>query len=125
MDLGRLNINLYRCISDKIDTDHVIITDEQLDHIAGNHPEAYDETLIELKSTLQDPDYIFEDRSHRETGLVVRAIPSTDNHLFIVLRVCTNSDHGRLSNSVISGWKISRKRLENYLRNKQILYRRL
>ena len=124
MELGTLDKNLYSCITNDIDTDRVIITDKQLDHIADNHPEAYDQILVELKETLKDPDYIFKDSVHDNTGLVVRKVESDEESLFIVLRICTDSEGGRLANSVISGWKISSKRLNNYIRNKQVLYKK-
>jgi hypothetical protein len=124
MELGSLDINIYKCISPDIETDRVIITDTQLDHISEHHPEAYDEALIELKSTLASPDFIFKDDKHKDTGLVVKAIYTGETYLYIVLKVCTNSEGGKLANSVISGWKISKSRLNNYLRNKTILYKK-
>lgn len=39
--------------------------------MAEHHPEAYTEALIELKSTIRKPDYIFRDDKHENTGLVV------------------------------------------------------
>ena len=80
IELGSLDINIYNCISPQINTDRVIITNKQLEHILDHHPEAYHEALIELKSTL--------------------------------------------ANSIISGWKISEKRLKNYLKHKTILYKK-
>jgi hypothetical protein len=124
IELGSLDINLYNCITPQIDTDRVVITDKQLNHIADHHPEAYDEALIELKSTLASPDYIFKDDKHKDTGLIVKAIQTGDTYLYIVLKVCTNSAGGKLANSVISGWKISENRLNNYLRNKMLLYKK-
>ena len=124
MLIGKIDKTIYSCISSDIATDKVIITQEQLEHIADRHPEAYTETLIELRTTLEDPDYIIKDASHRDTGLVIREISLSEHHSLIVLRVCTNTYNGRLSNSVISAWKISKKRLGNYLRNKEILYRK-
>jgi hypothetical protein len=124
MELGFLNINIYNCISNQLDTDRVVITDKQLDHIAEHHPEAYDETLIELKSTLVSPDYIFKDDKHKDTGLVVKEISTGNIYLYIVLKICTNSNGGKMANSVISGWKISIKRLHNYLKNKTLLYKK-
>ena len=59
-----------------------------------------------------------------DTGLVIKAIPPFSNHLFVVLRICTNSENGQFSNSIISGWKISKKRLQNYLKHKEVLYRK-
>jgi hypothetical protein len=124
IELGSLDITIYKCITPQIDTDRVVITDNQLDHIADHHPESYDESLIELKNTLACPDYIFKDDKHNDTGLVVKSICTGDTYFYIVLKVCTNSNGGKLANSVISGWKISQKRLDNYLRHKSLLYKR-
>lgn len=124
-ELCKLNIELYSCISKDIDTDRVILTDKQLLHIAEKHPEAYNDVLIELNNTIQNPDYIINDEKNDNTGLVIRALPNTEpqKHSFIVLRICTDSQDGLMANSVISGWKISEKRLRSYLRNKTVLYR--
>jgi hypothetical protein len=59
--------------------------------------------------TNQNPDYIIDDDTHENTGLIVRKIyiKETDEHTFIVLRICTDSQNGQLANSIISGWKTS------------------
>lgn len=124
LDLGVLDIEIYKCITEKIDTNRVIISKAQLLHMAEHHPESYTETLIELKSTISRPDYIFRDDKHENTGLVVKHLPAGGDSLYIVLRICTDSEGGMLANSVISGWKISEKRLENYIRNRTVLYRK-
>ena len=42
-----------------------------------------------------------------------------EGFLQIVLRLCTSGDEHGYKNSVISCWKISERRLQNYLRNKR------
>ena len=126
-ELCSLDMKLYQCITNDIDTNRVVLTDKQILHIADHHSEAYNDVLIELKETIISPDYIIKDEKHADTGLVIREIPSdlsSKQHTFIVLRICTNSNNGKLANSVISGWKISESRLQSYLRNKPVLYKR-
>ena len=126
-DLCSLDKRLYQCISDNIDTDQVVLTDKQILHIADKHPDAYNDVLMELNATIACPDYIIKDEKHNHTDLVVRKISSEkepNEHTFIVLRICTDSHHGKFANSVISGWKISDKRLQSYLRNKVVLYKK-
>ena len=118
------DIEIYKCITEQIDTDRVIVSETQLLHMAEHHPEAYTQALIELKSTIRKPDYIFRDDKHENTGLVVKHLSAGEEKLYIVLRICTDSQGGTLANSVISGWKISAKRFENYVRNKTVLYKR-
>lgn len=124
IDLGTLDVCIYRCITGKIDTDKVIVSEKQLQHMAEHHPDSYAETLIQMQTTIQDPDYIFLDERKEDTGLVARRINENGESLYIVLKICTDSKNGTLANSVISGWKISSERLENYIRRKRILYKK-
>lgn len=121
--IGKIDKSIYRCITANIITDEVVITDNQVKHIFERHPEDY-ETLIEnLKVALNNPDYIIKDK-HQNTGLVVKQLNTKTGYIQIVLRICTVEDESGYKNSVISCWKISKKRLENYLRNKEILYKK-
>lgn len=125
-ELCKLDREIYKCISKEIDSDIVVLTSKSDIHIVEHHPEAYKDVLIELKETIIHPDYIFKDDKHADTGLVVREILGSSEkkeHTFIVLKICTDSEGGKLANSIISGWKISEKRLQSYIRNKEILYR--
>lgn len=126
-ELCKLDYDIYSCITEKIATDRVVLTSKSVIHIADHHPDAYNEVLIELKDTIINPDYIISDNNHDYTGLVIKKIESEEEgnlNTFIVLKVCTDSKNGELANSIISGWKISDKRLQSYLRNKQILYKK-
>ncbi len=126
-DLCCLDIELYKCISKDIDTEKVVLTDKAIVHIAEHHPDAYLEVLPRLKETIQKPEYIIKDKKHENTGLVVKKLSEnedSDEHAFVVLKVCVDSHRGQLANSVISGWIISGKRLDSYLRNSQILYKK-
>ncbi len=125
-ELCSLDLNLYSCISPDIATERVVLTNKSVIHIADHHPDAYNEILGELKDTIVSPDYIIKDDRHPDTGLIVKELPTigtNKRHSFIVLKVCTNTKNGELANSIISGWKISEKRLHSYLRNKHILYK--
>ena len=124
MELGTIDLKIYRCISNNIDTNRVIITNEQLKHILLQHPESFIKTFLALKEALVNPDYILKDNKKENTGLVIKRIDNSDSHVFIVLRICTNSKKGIVANSVISGWIISQRRLNNYLRKRIILYKK-
>ena len=121
--VGKLDREIYSSISDNIVTDDVIITDNQLEHIMERHPDAYQKVVYSLRDTLEDPDYIIEDK-HQSTGLVIKKIKDHRDHTQMVLRICTSDDKPGYKNSIISCWEISEKRLENYLRNKRLLYKK-
>ena len=127
-EICNFDINLYKCISEQIDTSRVVLTDKSMIHIESNHPEAYEDIMNLLEETILCPDYIIRDEKHEETGLVIKRIStdnnSSDNSIIVVLKVCTDSCDGLYANSVLSAWKISIKRLQNYLRNKEVLYSR-
>ena len=40
--IGKIDIKIFRCIADNIQTDEVIITDERIAHIKEKHPNDYE-----------------------------------------------------------------------------------
>ena len=121
--IGRIDREIIRCIAEDIVTEEVVMTDNQLQHILQRHPEVFPVVMDVVRDTLRDPDYIIEDK-HPYTGLVVRRLETGSESLQVVLRICTSEDQPGYKNSVISCWEISERRLQNYLRNKKILYNR-
>ena len=121
--LGTLDWDIYNCISSNHIADEVIITEEQMAHIRERHPEAYIDTLHYVREILKDPDYIFRDR-RPNTGLVVKKIFNEEECSLLVLKIITSEDDINYKNSVITSWKITEKRLNNYLRNKEIIYKK-
>lgn len=122
--VGKINKEIYKCITKDIVTDEVIITDNQIRHIQDRHPDSFETTMCNLESALHAPDYIIEDK-HKNTGLIIKQIGTSQDHTQVVLRICTSQDEDGYKNSIISSWEISDKRLQNYLRNKRILYKRV
>ena len=121
--VGRINRDIYKCITEDIVTDEVIITENQMQHILDRHPDAYTEIIDYLSDIIRDPDFIIEDK-HDNTGLVIKRVKLEKEYAQMVLRICTSDDNPNYKNSVISCWEISEKRLQNYLRNKRILYKK-
>ena len=121
--IGKIDKDIYKCITSDIITDEVIITDNQIQHILERHPDAYEKVADFLRGALENPDYIIEDK-HKNTGLVIKRIKTESEFLQVVLRICTSVDTDGYKNSIIFCWKISEKRLQNYLRNKHVLYKK-
>ncbi len=44
--VGRIDREIYKCITEDIRTDEVIITDEQIQHIEERHPGNYKNSII-------------------------------------------------------------------------------
>lgn len=69
--VGRLNREIFKSVTDDIQTDEVIITNERIDHIKKNHPNNFEEIQPFLKIALTDPDYILADDESDKTGLIL------------------------------------------------------
>ena len=71
-------------------------------------------------------DTILQAKAHeaRNTALVLKSFEASDRHCKIVIRLQTSADPQQFKNAVISLWKISRARRDQYLRNKKVLYKR-
>lgn len=122
--VGRIDIEKYRCITDDITTDEVIITPERIQHIEERHPGAYDKIKDYLQQALDDPDYILEDEKNPNTGIILKLVDENGMRFQMVLRVHTSTDPDGFKNSIISGWDISESRWKNYVNNKKVLYKK-
>lgn len=116
-----LDVEKYRCITADIPTCEVIITDERIQHIKQHHPGHFEAIGPFLKAAVESPDYILEDAP--KTGLILKRIDGNGLRMQMVLRIHTSADSPNFKNSIISAWKISESRWNNYLRNKKILYK--
>lgn len=121
--LGRIDTPKYRCITDSIITDEVVITEEQIRHIKARHPGHYEKISPFLQTALDAPDYILEDKNPN-TALILKKVETDGLRLLVVLRLHTPTDAEGRKNSIISAREIGENRWNNYLRNKNVLYRR-
>lgn len=120
--IGKLNIQIFSCITRHPITDDVIITEERIDHIETRHPGDFECIFPNLQDALQTPDYILDDKGKQDTGLVLKKVDDVSLRFQIVIRVVTSKDNPNYKNSIISAWKISESRWKNYIKNKKILY---
>lgn len=124
-DIGNINKDIIGEYGDKIITDKVIITYERIEHIKEHHPDLKDKEIQFIKKVLNDPDIIFEDRKNKDTILMVKNILDNDKNYRMVLKLSTNINLKDKSNSIISFWNISNKKLRQYERNEKIIYKKL
>ncbi|MDE7230800.1 MAG: hypothetical protein K2N56_10010 [Oscillospiraceae bacterium] len=122
--VGKINREIFKVVTDDIQTDDVIITNVQIEHIDKRHPGNFEEIRPFLKEALSAPDYILQDGNNGNTGLVLKNIKTEGLNFQIVLRLRTSSDPEDYKNSIISAWKISDSRWKNYINNKKVLYKR-
>ena len=121
--VGKIDKEIYRCITDDIVTEEVIITDNQIKHIRERHPNDYERFAEYFPEIIADPDYIIE-ANRPNTAFILKQIQHDGIMFQLILRLQTSLDSVEYKNSIITFFKIETKKWEKYLRNKKILYRK-
>lgn len=119
--VGKIDIEKYKCVSEDIQTDEVIITEKQIEHIKERHPNDYERYFGYVNEIIQDPDYILE-ANRPNTAFVLKHIVDNGKNYQLILRLKTSNDPSEYKNSVITFLKVDNKKWAKYLRNKKILY---
>ena len=115
-NIGKIDKEIYKCITESIITDEVVITDNQIKHIKERHPNDYERLISK-------PDYIVE-TSKPNTALILKEIIVEKEQFKTVLRLAISADNQEYKNSIITFMKIDKKEWNRLLRNKRILYKR-
>lgn len=119
----RLDVEKYRCVTEQITTDEVIITGERIQHIKERHPRDFERYEGYLAKIIEAPDFILEsDMPH--TAFLLKEIQEEAEHFQLILRLKVVGDPEDYKNSIITFLKVSEKKWNKYLRNKKILYKR-
>ena len=58
--IGKIDIEIYKCVAEDIVTDEVIITDERIQHIKSRHPDDYEKYCKYMSEIVKNPEYIIE-----------------------------------------------------------------
>ena len=118
-----LNPKIYKAAVPTITTEHVIITDKQLEHIRERHPDISATVMEQLTEIIHAPDYIIE-TDMPYTANILKHLEINGKGYQLVLRIRTDSDPEEFQNSVITFMSVNEKRYRQYLRNRKILYSR-
>lgn len=121
--VGKINRDIYKCITEDIVTDEVIITDNQIQHIRDRHPNDYERFSQYFGQIIAEPDYIIE-ASKPYTALILKSIEQDGEIFKTVLRLATSKDPSTYKNSIITFMKIDEKEWNRLLRNKKKLYKK-
>ena len=96
--VGRINRNIYECVTRNIITDEVIITEKRIEHIKERHPTDFERYNKYLEEIIGNPDYIIANKSN--TAILL-------------------NDPVEYRNSVISFWHIGETTWNKMLKNKK------
>lgn len=120
--VGKIDIEIYNCITKDITTDEVIITDKQIDHIKNRHPNDYELFNKYLEKIVEQPDYIIE-ANKPFTALILKEIQIDNKKFKTAVRLATSNDTPSYKNSIITFMKIDDREWNRILKNKKILYK--
>lgn len=120
--VGKIDIEIYNCITKDITTDEVIITDKQIDHIKNRHPNDYELFNKYFEKIVEQPDYIIE-ANKPFTALILKEIQIDNKKFKTVVRLATSNDTPSYKNSIITFLKIDDREWNRILKNKKILYK--
>lgn len=120
--VGKIDIEKYRCVTEDIQTDEVIITEKQIEHIKERHPNDYERYFNYAKEIIENPDYILE-ANKPNTAFVLKHIEDNGKNYQLILRLKTSQDPKDYLNSIITFLKVEEKRYNRYLRTKKTLYK--
>ena len=120
--IGKINLDIFKCVSDDILTDEVILTDERMGHIIDRRgQEFYDKYHRLFGTILSDPDYIFKD-APTNTAIVCKRFFEHEKNVNIVLRLVVEGDNPNYKNSILTVIGENNRRFEQRLRNNTPIY---
>lgn len=122
--IGKIDKGKFKNITENITTEDVVLTEQEVEHIKKRHPNDYEKYFKYFNEIIENPDYIIRD-SMRNTGILLKEIIEKDERFQLILRLHTNEDNPDYKNSIITFFKISSKKYNQYLRNKEIVWKRL
>lgn len=123
--VGKINIEKFRCVDDKLVDNNIYITDERVDHIKDHHPGHYESFAAYLPEILDEPDYILKDKDGRtNTAVLLKNFLSQKLYFQLVLRLKSENDTTITSSYVVSFWQLHETRWKKLIKNKEILYQK-
>ena len=121
--VGRINREIYKCVTPDIVTDEVVITDERIAHIQERHPDDYERFVSYIPQIINAPDFIVE-ANKANTAVLLKEIEEQGDRFKLILRIKVEINPAEYKNSVLSFWHIGETTWKKTLKNKKILYKR-
>ncbi|WP_294409267.1 PBECR2 nuclease fold domain-containing protein [uncultured Ruminococcus sp.] len=120
--IGKIDVEIYKCVTEDIQTDEVIITERQIEHIKERHPNDFERFGRYFEEIVKYPDFIIE-ANKPSTALILKEIEINNEKFKTVLRLATSGDDPTYKNSIITFMKIDEKEWNRLIKNKKILYK--
>ncbi|MBR1553232.1 MAG: hypothetical protein IJ631_04385, partial [Schwartzia sp.] len=107
--VAKLDKAVYRCVTDGITTDEVIITNERIQHIKERHLEDYSRFSRYMAEIVAHPDYILE-ANLPNTAFVLKRIEDNGELFEMILWLKVQNAPAGYKNSVITFLRIKQKK---------------
>ena len=120
--IGKIDKKIYKCVTDNIRTDEVIITNERIQHIKDRHPNDYEQYFMYMKEIVEKPEYIIE-ANKKNTALILKSFSYGNEKFKTVLRLIASTENTDFKNSIITFMKINDKEWNRLIKNKKVLYK--
>ncbi len=121
--VGKIDREIFSCISSNIATDEVIITDERVAHIRERHPGDYERYVEYLTQIVEAPDYILA-ANKPNSALLLKSFEENGKNYKLILRFVTTTEDVNYKNSVITFQKVETRRYLRYIKSDKVLYKR-
>ncbi len=121
INIGKINIELFKKINSSINTDEVILTRERYQHVLEQHPKDLELYINDLNKIVKCPDYILEDVKNKNTAMVIRHIK--DTNVNIILKLAVGEDKVHTKNSIMTFYRIRDKNLKKLQQKHKTIYK--
>ncbi len=123
--IGKIDKQLYSCVTTDISTDELIITEKQVEHIFERHPKDFinlQDVISSIQEAVSSPDYIVES-DKPFTAFVLKELSNQKGKSRLIMRIKTSSEPEYYKNSIITFQKMREKEWRRIINNKKILYK--
>ena len=79
--IGKIDVEIYKCVTEDIQTDEVIITERQIEHIKERHPNDFERFGRYFEEIVKYPDFIIE-ANKPSTALILKEIEINNEQFY-------------------------------------------
>ena len=122
INIGKIDIKLFKEISKHIITDEVILTVERYRHIVEKHTKDLEMYINMLTEIIEQPDYILKDYKNENTAMVIKHID--DTNLNIIIKLAIGNDEIHIKNSIMTLYRVRNKNLKKLMQKNKTIYKK-
>lgn len=122
INIGKIDKNKFKHISENIITEDVILTAERYEHILENHREDFELYFSNVMEIINEPDYILKDSKNIDTAMVIKHIENTN--INIIIRLAIENDRIHCKNSIMTFYRIRDKNLKKLMQKNKSVYKK-